>query len=113
MAIKVGVIGAGGMLQYHAAPGAAARAAEKHGIATSYESVEAMLKGSPEIKAVSVIVPNKFHKPLVIQCLKAGKHVFSEKPPALNAKEVEEIIAAAKLWNVCMATSWARLPMIP
>jgi predicted dehydrogenase len=112
MAIKVGVIGAGGMLQYHAAgfrqagaeivavadaaPGAAARAAEKYGIPTSYESVEAMLKGSPEIKAVSVIVPNKYHKPLTIQCLKAGKHVFSEKPPALNAKEVKEIIAAAE-----------------
>jgi predicted dehydrogenase len=112
MAIKVGVIGAGGMLQYHAAgfrqagaeivavadaaPGAAAKAAEKYGIAKSYESVEAMLKGSPEIKAVSVIVPNKFHKPLTIQCLKAGKHVFSEKPPALNAKEVKEIIVAAK-----------------
>jgi predicted dehydrogenase len=112
MAIKVGIIGAGGMLQYHAAgfrqagaeivavadaaPGAAKRAAEKWGIAKSYESVAAMLKGSPEIKAVSVIVPNKFHKPLTIQCLKAGKHVFSEKPPAMNAAEVKEIIAAAK-----------------
>ncbi len=115
MAIKVGIIGAGGMLQYHAAgfrqagaeivavadaaPGAAKKAAEKYGIAKSYESVEAMLKGSPEIKAVSVIVPNKFHKPLTIQCLKAGKHVFSEKPPALNAKEVKEIIVAAKKAN--------------
>jgi predicted dehydrogenase len=112
MAIKVGIIGAGGMLQYHAAgfrqagaeivavadaaPGAAKRAAEKYGIAKSYESVGAMLKGSPEIKAVSVIVPNKFHKPLTIQCLKAGKHVFSEKPPAMNAKEVKEIIDTAK-----------------
>lgn len=112
MSTKVGVIGAGGMLQYHAAgfrqagaeivavadaaPGAAARAAEKWGIATSYDSVEAMLAGSPEIEAVSIIVPNKFHKPLTIQCLEAGKHVFSEKPPALHAGEVQEIIAAAK-----------------
>ncbi|RYD17067.1 MAG: gfo/Idh/MocA family oxidoreductase, partial [Verrucomicrobiaceae bacterium] len=53
MATKVGVIGAGGMLQYHAAgfrqagaeivavadaaPGAAARATEKWGIANAYE----------------------------------------------------------------------------
>ncbi len=111
MAIKVGIIGAGGMLHYHAAgfrqagaevvavadpaPGAASRAGEKWGISKCYDSVDAMLKGSPEIKAVSVIVPNKFHKTLTIQCLKAGKHVFSEKPPALNAKEVKEIIAAA------------------
>ena len=89
------------MLQYHAAgfrqagaeivavadaaPGAAAKAAEKWGIAKSYDSVEEMLAGSPEIEAVSIIVPNKFHAPLTIQCLEAGKHVFSEKPPAMNA----------------------------
>lgn len=112
MSIKVGVIGAGGMLQYHAAgfrragaeivavadaaPGAAAKAAEKWGIPTSYESVDAMLAGSPELEAISIIVPNKFHKPLAVQCLNAGKHVFSEKPPALNAGEVQEIIDAAK-----------------
>ncbi len=111
MAIKVGVIGVGGMLQYHAAgfrkagaeiiavsdaaPGAAAKAAAKWGIATPYETVEAML-AAPEIDAVSVIVPNKFHKSLTIQCLEAGKHVFCEKPPALHADEVKEIIAAAK-----------------
>ena len=112
MSIKVGVIGAGGMLQYHAAgfrqagaeivavadaaPGAAAKAAEKWGISTAYESVDAMLAGSPELEAISIIVPNKFHKPLAVQCLNAGKHVFSEKPPALNAGEVQEIIDAAK-----------------
>ncbi len=112
MSVKVGVIGAGGMLQYHAAgfrqagativavadmaPGAAARAAQQWGIEKAFDSVEAMLAGAPELEAVSIIVPNKFHKPLAIQCLQAGKHVFSEKPPALNAAEVEEMIQAAE-----------------
>jgi predicted dehydrogenase len=112
MSIKVGVIGVGGMLQYHApgfrlagaeivavadpAPGAAARAAAKWNIPNAYDTVDGMLKGSPEIEAVSIIVPNKFHKSLSIQCLEAGKHVFCEKPPALHAAEVREIIAAAK-----------------
>ncbi|MEY4775715.1 MAG: hypothetical protein RL759_228, partial [Verrucomicrobiota bacterium] len=112
MAIKVGIIGAGGMLQYHAAgfkqagaeiiavadlaPGAAQKAAAKWGIKHSYESVEGMLTAHPELDAISVIVPNKFHAALTIQCLNAGKHVFCEKPPALSAPEVHEIIAAAQ-----------------
>jgi predicted dehydrogenase len=112
MATKVGVIGAGGMLQYHAAgfrqahaeivavadpaPGAARKAADKWGVPHAYESVEAMLAERKEIQAVSIIVPNKFHAPLAIQCLAAGKHVFCEKPPALSAAEVDGIVAAAK-----------------
>lgn len=111
MATKVGVIGAGGMLQYHApgfrlagaeilavadpAPGAAARAAEKWGIPASYESVEAMLTECKELDAISIIVPNLFHSSLSIECLNAGKHVFCEKPPALSATEVQTMIAAA------------------
>ncbi len=91
MATKVGVIGAGGMLQYHAAgfrqagadimavadlaPGAAAKAAEKWGIAEAFQSVDAMLAECKDLDAVSIIVPNKFHTPLALQCLKAGKPV--------------------------------------
>lgn len=99
------------MLQYHAAgfkqgggeivavadvaPGAAAAAAEKYDIAQSFESVEEMLENSG-CDAVSIIVPNKFHAPLAIQCMQAGKHVFCEKPPALTAEEVEEMIGVSQ-----------------
>ena len=112
MAIKVGIIGAGGMLQYHAAgfkqagaeivaiadaaPGAARKAADKWGAKHAYESVDAMLAECKELDAVSIIVPNKFHAPLALQCLNAGKHVFCEKPPALSAAEVHAIIAASQ-----------------
>jgi predicted dehydrogenase len=113
MSIRVGVIGAGGMLQFHAAgfllagaeivavadpaPGAAAKAADKWGIAHAFESVDAMLADCKDLDAVSIISPNKFHAPLALQCLKAGKHVFCEKPPALNASEVEEMIRVAEV----------------
>lgn len=99
------------MLQYHAAgfrqaggeivavadlaPGAAVAAAEKWDIALAYDNVAEMLEKS-DCDAVSVIVPNKFHASLAIQCLQAGKHVFCEKPPALKAAQVEEMIEVAE-----------------
>jgi predicted dehydrogenase len=110
MSTKVGIIGAGGMLQYHAKgfqeagaeivaicdmnEAVAKKAAKEWNASKVYSSVETMLSESG-VDAVSIIVPNKFHAPLAIQCLNAGKHVFCEKPPALNAAEVQEMISAA------------------
>ena len=112
MSIKVGVIGAGWMVKYHAegfrkagaeivavadpAPGAADKAAQEWSIPKTFDSVDKMLAEAPELDAVSIIVPNKFHAPLAIQCLKAGKHVFCEKPPGLDAGEVEKMIGVAE-----------------
>jgi predicted dehydrogenase len=112
MSTKIGIIGAGGMLRYHAAgfrsagaeivaitdvnAAAAKAAAAREGVAKSFGDVAAMLRDCPELDAVSVIVPNKFHAPVALQALAAGKHVFCEKPPALSAKEAAEMAALAK-----------------
>jgi len=111
MSMKIGIIGAGGMAHYHVEGfrlagadivamadvnrAAAEKSAAKLGIGDVYDNVAALLKRR-DIDAVSVIVPNKFHAPLARQALKAGKHVFCEKPPALNAKEAAAMAAAAK-----------------
>ncbi len=50
----------------------------------------------PEIDSVFICTPNCFNKPLTVQALKSGKHVFCEKPPAFNALEVTEIMDAEK-----------------
>ena len=50
----------------------------------------------PSIDAVFICTPNFLNKPLTIASLKADKHVFCEKPPALTAADVEEIILAEK-----------------
>ena len=47
----------------------------------------------PGIDAVFICAINALNKPLTIEALRAGKHVFCEKPPAFNAAEVEEIRA--------------------
>jgi len=99
------------MLQYHAAgfreagaevvavcdmnQAAADKAAKEYGIGKTFTDVAEML-ALPGLDAVSVITPNRFHKPLVVQGLEAGKHAFCEKPPALNAAEVAEMKAAAE-----------------
>jgi len=51
---------------------------------------------NPEIDAVFICTPNYQNKPLTIQSLQAGKHVFCEKPPAFTAKDVEEIRVVEK-----------------
>lgn len=50
----------------------------------------------PEVDAVYIAVPNKFHIPLALEALAAGKHVLLEKPFAMNLAEAETAVAAAK-----------------
>ncbi len=110
--LRIGIIGAGGMLRYHSAgflaagaeiiaiadpnEAAAKKAAVTYGIPQAFGDVARMLKDVPQLDAVSIIVPNKFHAPLALQALAAGKHVFCEKPPALSAREATKMAEAAK-----------------
>ena len=48
---------------------------------------------NPEIDGVYICCVNSLNKDMTIAALKAGKHVFCEKPPAFTAPEVEEIRA--------------------
>jgi predicted dehydrogenase len=54
------------------------------------------IKNNPDIDAVYVITQNALHHDQVIRVAKAGKHVISEKPMAINAKEGQEMIDACK-----------------
>src|SRR5436309_11126020 len=50
----------------------------------------------PELDAVAVATPVPTHYALAKQALEAGKHVFVEKPPAMRASEMEELVALAE-----------------
>jgi predicted dehydrogenase len=47
-----------------------------------------------EVDAVIICTPNHLLKPLVIEGLKKGKHVFCEKPPGRNLEELREMMQA-------------------
>ena len=67
--------------------------AEKHGIKYASTSIQDVLNDE-EIDLVMVTTRHNLHAPLVIQSLNAGKHVFVEKPLALNLEELEQISTA-------------------
>jgi predicted dehydrogenase len=48
-----------------------------------------------ELDAVVIATPVPTHYPLAKQALEAGKHVFVEKPPAMRAAEMDELVTLA------------------
>ena len=69
--------------------------AKKHEIPRFYSDYRELLADT-DIDAVSIATPTFTHTPIVLDSLRAGKHVLCEKPPALSADEVRECFAAAK-----------------
>jgi predicted dehydrogenase len=49
-----------------------------------------------DLQAVVIATPVPTHHPLAKQALDAGKHVFVEKPPAMRAVEMEELVGLAE-----------------
>lgn len=64
-------------------------------IPTACPTTEALL-ADKTIDAVYIAVPNKFHVPLSLQALAAGKHVILDKPFAMNLAEAEAAACAAR-----------------
>jgi predicted dehydrogenase len=50
----------------------------------------------PDIDVVDICTPNLFHSKVAIAALENGKHVFTEKPDAVDAREAQKMLDAAK-----------------
>ncbi len=61
----------------------------------TYSSLEEML-ANEELDIVDICLPTYLHKDATITAARAGKHVFCEKPMAMNTAEADEMIAAVE-----------------
>ena len=52
-----------------------------------------------DVDAVSIAAPDHWHAPMAILALKAGKHVYVEKPCGHNPREGELLVAAQKRYG--------------
>jgi myo-inositol 2-dehydrogenase/D-chiro-inositol 1-dehydrogenase len=92
----------------------AERTAEALGAVRAYsDPTEAV--ADPEVDAVAIAAPARFHADLVVAAATAGKHVFCEKPMALTLADADRAIDAARAAGVVLqvgfnrrfATDWA------
>lgn len=110
--VRLGIIGAGSIGKIHAdhfarIPGVevaaitdmsrelARKVAAEKGITKVPDTAEALL-ADPDIDAVIIGVPNKWHAPLAIAAIEAGKHILLEKPMALHAADAKAIVRAQR-----------------
>ncbi|HHX64344.1 MAG TPA: Gfo/Idh/MocA family oxidoreductase, partial [Chloroflexi bacterium] len=82
--------------------------AAAHGVERVYDSYEA-LADDPDVDAIYVCTPHSFHAKHARLCLERGKPVLCEKPMAVNARQVQEMIDTARRQGVfLMEAMWVR-----
>jgi predicted dehydrogenase len=82
--------------------------ASRHGVARWYEGLDALLHDA-EVDVVYVASPNHRHFEDCLAAIGAGKGVLCEKPFALNLRQAEEMVEAARQRGVfCMEGMWTR-----
>jgi len=123
MALKIGVVGMGGMGNFHFRTYAGIKGAEvvaicdidpakllgKGGVeiniggggkGPSFADVRKHtdyreLLADHEIEVVDITLPTYLHAPVALEALKAGKHVITEKPMAIDSRAAQKVAAAA------------------
>jgi len=109
--LRIGVIGAGDIACRHAEglrrepnvrlvavaepdPGRRMEFASRYGIERATADYRELLRGNG-LDAVLVLTPHHLHQPMVVEALRARKHVICEKPMARTAAECDAMLAEA------------------
>ena len=71
--------------------------AQQNGL-QAYRSLEELLLDD-SVELVTIATPNDTHMPLAIAAMESGKHVICEKPVALSADELAQMIAVSRKEN--------------
>ena len=77
-----------------------------------YDSAEALVK-DPDVEAVWIASPNRFHGPHTILAAEHGKHVVVEKPMALTIEQAEQMVEAADKNKVKLLAGHTRSYTLP
>jgi len=111
--LAFGVIGAGGFAEVAHIPGLqshpqarvvalcgrrkdyATEMAERLGIPSVYTDYREVIERE-DIDAVTIVTPNVSHAEIAMAALRAGKHVFCEKPLGMNPGEVRAMLDVAR-----------------
>lgn len=121
--IGVAIIGTGGITLQNHLPGLALcpavkvvalcdsdpnvldRARQTSGVNATFSDYREVMKRS-EVDAVIIATPNFLHAPIALEAIRAGKHVFCEKPIAMNFAEAREMYQAAERAGVRHMTAF-------
>lgn len=128
--IKWGIIGVGDVCEVKSGPGfqkapnseliavmrrngeKAKDFARRHGVPKWSDSADTLLN-DPDIDAIYIATPPRHHLEYTRAALAAGKHVYVEKPMALNGTQARALVEAdeASPYKVCVAHYRRQLPL--
>ena len=73
----------------------AEKVADRYGITHVFTDYRELVR-SPDVDAVVIVTPNYLHYPIANAVLEVGKHIFCEKPLAMNLREAQEMYEKAQ-----------------
>ena len=127
--IKAGILGAGGISEFHIRglrrlpyveivgvadvnEERACGLARRFAVPRSFPSLAALLEASPDV--IHVLTPPEFHAENAVEAIRGGCHVLVEKPLATSVEDCDRIAAAAREAGktVCVGHSLLRDPFV-